>query len=228
MNDDNKTADSTAPIAPQTDGIENAPTSEPELKFTQRQLDEHFNKMFTGRIGRLEKTFRKQLDEAVATMRGQPKPTADPDDAAKTAALAAFEAIENERKAQLAAAEDRERELLARELRSEAENTLARLGCINPRAARLVLAEDGRISRNANGDLIFDDGSEEGVAIEAGLRAWLNTDEGKNYRAARGGGEGSGTVIRGGAPRTGGTLSKEEAKRAAMHTLNAFILGSRR
>lgn len=226
MGDEN-TTDTTVPTnAATTDGVENAPTSEPELKFTQRQLDEHFNKMFTGRIGRLEKAFRKQLDDAVAAMRGQPAPP--PVDDAQAQAMSALESMKALREQEAAAHQQRERDLLARELRSEVEHQLATLGAINIPAARALLISDGLVRHNEAGDLEFVDGDNV-TDLQSGLRAWLDTEQGRHHQKPRGGGIGSGTVFRGGADRLRtAEPSKAEQRRDAMGVLGSWVLGGRK
>jgi hypothetical protein len=223
-NDDNKNdaPTNTAPPTGDAKSADAAPTSEGPRYMTM----EDFNGAVTARERRQEKRLEKLVAEALAAARGQAPPPADPDQAA---ALAALQALENDRKQQLAATEARERALLERELKSETEYELAALGCMNPRAARLILAEDGKITRNADGDLVFLDDKGEQVDLATGIKQWLHsTPEGRGHLPARGGGDGSGHIHHNNTRAVVGTVSKEEKKREAMRALNSFILGGRR
>lgn len=150
------------------------------------------------------------------------------------AAKKAMSAVENLKKqltAEKEAAAKEKAELLQRQERSDMIAALAAAGVTTAKGAYATLKEDGRIRRNADGELVMvvvkdysGTKAEEEVPIAAGIKEWLGTDDGKCFLPARGGGEGSGTVPRG-APRTGAPLSKEEAKKEAQRMLSAFVLG---
>jgi hypothetical protein len=211
------------PAAPTaTDGVEDAPAEKPAPRYMTL---EEWNRANTAMSKRLETRLMKLFDEKLAAARGeQPKP-ADPDQAA---ALSALQAIESERAQQLTAATEREQQLLAREMRTTVEHELTRLGCINPRAARLILSEDNRVGRNDAGELIFYNDEGEPVDLADGVKQWLfGSDEGKRHAPVRGGGEGSGTIVRNNGRPGPAAPSKNEQRREAMGVISKWVLGNR-
>ncbi len=143
---------------------------------------------------------------------------------------AKIDALMKQMQLQSEAAAKEKSELLQKQERSDMISALTAAGSMNANGAYALMKDQGRVRRNAAGDLVVvlakDFGDDE-IAYTAGIKEWLNTDEGKHYLPPRGGGDGSGTVIRGGAPRgSGAQMSKEEAKREAQRTLAAFVLGS--
>jgi excinuclease UvrABC ATPase subunit len=161
----------------------------------------------------------------------QPKRLSGSDLAIKKAA-AKIDALTKQMAAKEEAAAKEKAELLQRQEKADMIAALAAAGVTTAKGAYATLKEDGRIRRNADGELVMvvvkdyaGTKAEEEVPIAAGIKEWLGTDDGKCFLPPRGGGEGSGTVVRGGATRTGAKLSKEEAKREAQVALTKFVLG---
>jgi len=135
--------------------------------------------------------------------------------------------------------EEIERERQARlvdDANTRVQAALSEAGSSGPhaRAAWALLSAEGRIKRNEQGEVCIElprtylgKTEPELVPLKEAIPEWLNSDSGKLFMPPRGGGEGSGTVVRGSAPRTGAPLSKEEAKREAQKALTSFVLGGR-
>lgn len=229
-----------------------APSDPPSPKF---MTAEDFNGAMTSRDRRLANQQAKQLEEfkqSIMAMFQSAKPGAEDADVdgsnqdvsdqsapkrpsgaelAAKKAMAKLDAVTKQMQAKEEAAAKEKAELLKRQERSETLAALTDAGSSNAKGAYALLKDEGRIIRNADGDLVMKvmkEYGEEEVPVNDGVKLWLATDEGKHYMPPRGGGEGSGTVVRGGASRTGGTLSKEEAKREAQRMLTQFVLGNNR
>lgn len=133
--------------------------------------------------------------------------------------------------------EDVERERQARlveDANGRVQQALVEAGSSGPhtKAAWALLSAEGRIKRDDRGEVCIElprtyggKTEPELIPLKEAIPEWLNSDAGKLFMPARGGGDGSGTVVRGGAPRTGAKLSKEEAKREAQAMLTKFVLG---
>lgn len=222
-----------------------APATTPDPAQTEAQQPKYmtpddFNGAMTARERRFEQRIAKMLDErfaAVAPVKGEPvsedkasiapgqQPT--PDSLEIKRATAQIEALRRQMAAKDEAAAKEKAEMMARQEKADAIAALTEAGSINARGAYALLKDDGRIKRNASGELVMavqKEYGEDEVPLAAGLREWLSTAEGKHYLPPRGGGEGSGTVVRGGA-RGGAAMTKEEAKREAQNMLTGFILG---
>jgi len=128
---------------------------------------------------------------------------------------------------------ERQAQLLA-DANAKVQSALVEAGSSGPhtKAAWALLSAEGRIKRNEQGEVCIElqrtylgKAENELVPLKEAIPEWLNSEAGKLFLPPRGGGEGSGTVVRGGAPRTAGKMSKEEAKREAQATLSKFVLG---
>lgn len=234
-------------------------TEQPAPKF---MTAEDFNGAMTARERRFEERMAKQMAaqlekfwaarSAPATDAGEETGTeADAADAAQTAAVeqpkrlsgdalaikkaaAKIDALQKQMQAKEEAAAKEKAELLQRQEKADMLAALTAAGVTTAKGAYATLKEDGRIRRNADGELVMvvvkdyaGTKAEEEVPIAAGIKEWLATDDGKCFLPPRGGGDGSATVIRGGASRTGSALSKDEAKREAQKALTQFVLGGR-
>lgn len=221
---------------------------------------EEFNGAVTARFQRFEKSIAQSITKQLEQFWASKNPPADPnaetveeggetttDPAAQAApkklsgpelaakkAIAKVDQLTKQMAAKDEAAAKEKAELLQRQERSEMYAALSAAGVTTAKGAYATLREDGKIRRNADGELVMvvvkdyaGTKHEEEVSIAEGLKAWLATDEGKCFLPPRGGGEGSGTTIRGGAPRTGGKMTKEEAKAEAQRMLTSFVLGSK-
>jgi hypothetical protein len=208
-----------------------------------------FNGAMTARERRFEQRIQKLIEQSFATRQSAPvahegaegegeetqegqeaaaKKPSGPDLAIKRA-TAKIEALHRQMQAKEEAAAKEKSELLQRQEKSDVIAALTSAGVTTAKGAYALLKEEGRIKRNADGELVMVVAKEYGedeVPVADGVKHWLSTDEGKHFALPRGGGEGSGTVIRGNAPRTRAP-SKEEAKRDAQKVLSQFILGSR-
>lgn len=147
-------------------------------------------------------------------------------------AMAKIDALQKQMQAKEEAAAKEKAELLQRQEKSDMLAALTAAGVTTAKGAYATLKEDGRIRRNADGELVMvvikeysGTKAEEEISVAAGIKEWLATDDGKCFLPPRGGGDGSGTVVRGGVQRTGAPLSKEEAKREAQRALTSFVLG---
>jgi hypothetical protein len=116
------------------------------------------------------------------------------------------------------------------------QSALVEAGSSGPhtKAAWALLSAEGRIKRNEQGEVCIElprtylgKTELELVPVKEAIPEWLNSEHGKLFMPPRGGGEGSGTVVRSGAPRSGGKLSKEEARAEAQRALTNFVLGTR-
>lgn len=206
-----------------------------ERRFEQR-IEKLIEKSFTARQSAAVHAddTADAVDEHV-TAEGQDaaKKTTATDPALKRMA-AKIEALHKQAAAKEEASAKEKAELLQRQEKSDMLAALSAAGVTTAKGAYAMLKEEGRIKRNADGELVIvvmkdyaGAKMEEEVPIAAGVKEWLATDDGKHFALPRGGGDGSGTVIRGGAQRSGGTLSKEEAKREAQSMLTKFVLGGR-
>lgn len=232
-------------------------TQQNQQKF---MTPEDFNGAMTARDRRLQQQLAKQFEEfqktlmarfappqhapeeeteteadATATMQQtaaeQPKRLSGAELAAKKA-NAKVEALAKQLAAEKEAAAKEKIELLQRQEKADMLAALAAAGVTTAKGAYATLKEDGRIRRNADGELVMvvikdysGTKAEEEVSIAAGIKEWLATDDGKCFLPPRGGGDGSGTVVRGDARRGGAKLSKEEQKADAQRALSSFILG---
>lgn len=222
------------PAAPATPPDPNQPDPQPK-----HMTVDDFNGAMTARERRFEQRIAKMLEERFATIApAKTEPViddggakhAEPDPATKQA-LAKLEAMQRQMAAEKEMSAKKEAEMLAKQERSEAFAALTEAGSHNAKGAYALLRDDGRIKRNADGDLVViltrdyaGTKIEEEVPLADGIKAWLATDEGKHYLPPRGGGEGSGTVVRGGGGRNSASMSKEERKREAQNMLTGFIL----
>jgi hypothetical protein len=217
---------------PQTENKEKAP--EQPTYVTAKELNETLNKALTAREKRLMRDFEAILARAQtakaeakaedateeATEESEeeeaPAPSKKPLSSAEIAArkaLAKATAMEKRAKAAEEQAAKEKSEALAKEERS------------------LVMKESGRIARSADGDVIFKMPREAGgekyddeMPLEAGIREWLETDEGKAFAPPKGV-EGSGASASRGGNRDLRTMSKAERKAAAGRMLLDFALG---
>lgn len=210
---------------------------------------EDFNGAMTARERRFEQRIQKLIEHSFTTRQAAPVADdgADPEaettqegqeaaakkpsgsDLAIKRATAKIEALHRQMQAKEEAAAKEKAELLQRQEKSDMLAALSAAGVTTAKGAYALLKEEGRIKRNADGELVMvvvKEYGEDEVPIADGVKHWLSTDEGKHFALPRGGGDGSGTVIRGSAPRTRAP-SKEEAKRDAQKVLSQFILGSR-
>lgn len=224
---------------------------------------EDFNGAMTARDRRLQQQLAKQFEEFQKTLMSkfapqtqqatEDDPEAETDTTATTqqpaieqpkrlsgAELAAkkanakVEALAKQLAAEKEAAAKEKAELLQRQEKADMLAALTAAGVTTAKGAYATLKEDGRIRRNADGELVMvvikdyaGTKAEEEVTIQAGIKDWLATDDGKCFLPPRGGGDGSGTVVRGNAARGGAQLSKEEAKKEAQRMLSSFVLGNR-
>lgn len=202
---------------------------------------EEINGALTARERRSEQRLAKQMEEfqqRIASMLSAKQP--DGDEASAEAGKGAqespevkklaakLEAMNKQRDAEKAEAAKERAEFQAKQERSDVLSALSAAGSPNAIGAYSHLKLEGRLTRNAAGELVMrvmKEYGEDEVPVVEGIKLWLETAEGKHYAPPRGGGEGSGTVIRGGAPRNGKSLSKDEAKREAQSLLTKFILG---
>lgn len=217
-----------------------------------------FNGAMTARDRRLQQQLAKQFDEFQKSLMAKfappaptdddpadPDPSAQPDPAEPTQpapkrlsgadlaikkAAAKIDALTKQMAAKEAEAAKEKAELLQRQEKADMLAALTAAGVTTAKGAYATLKEDGRIRRNADGELVMvtvkDYGgvrAEEEVPVAAGIKEWLATEDGKHFAPPRGGGDGSGTVVRGGG-RGGAKLSKEEAKAEAQRLLSRFIL----
>ena len=248
--------DSTATTTATTDTA----TEQQQPKF---MTADDFNGAMTARDRRLQQQLAKQFDEfqkALMSRFAPPQQQATDDEAeaesdpgattqqavaeqpkrlsgaelAAKKANAKVEALAKQLAAEKEAAAKEKAELLQRQEKADMLAALSAAGVTTAKGAYATLKEDGRIRRNADGELVMvvikdyaGTKAEEEVSVAAGIKEWLATDDGKCFLPPRGGGEGSGTVVRGGAARTGAALSKDEAKKEAQRMLTSFVLGSR-
>lgn len=210
---------------------------------------EDFNGAMTARERRFEQRIEKLIEKSFAARQAAPaaaaesaeedegaanqeaqepakKPATDP---ALKRMAAKIEALHRQAAAKEEAAAKEKAELLQRQEKSDMLAALTAAGVTTAKGAYAMLKEEGRIKRNADGELVMlvvKEYGEDEVPVADGIKHWLTTDDGKHFAPPRGGGDGSGTVVRGNAPRTR-SLSKEEAKRDAQKVLSQFILGNR-
>lgn len=212
---------------------------------------DEFNGAMTARDRRFEQRMAKQLEEFQSKLLASFQSPKSPDggdeaeiepgaveqpttkkltpaELAAKKAMAKVETLTRQMAAKEQEAAREKAELLAKQDKAETMAALVSAGVTTAKGAYATLKEDGRIRRNANGELVMvvmKEYGEDEMSIADGIKHWLGTDDGKHFAPPRGGGEGSGTVVRGGAPRTGAPLSKEEQKREAQKTITKFILG---
>jgi len=137
--------------------------------------------------------------------------------AAEIAAKKAMTQVKNlEKKMQ----EERAAAEAAKKLAEEKEERLAltqaltEVGVRGSKAALNHLKAEGRIGRNADGELIFKmprDGYEEEMSLEEGLTEWLSTDEGKLFAPPRGSEGSNASQTRASARKPGQKMDKSEA-----------------
>lgn len=211
-----------------------------ERRFEQRitqQISQQLEKFLAARNGQADAAGDDAASDRDASSTQEageqqeaPKRLSGPDLALKRQA-AKIDALTKQMAAKEAEAAKEKAELLARQERADVIAALAAAGVTTAKGAYATLKDDGRIRRNADGELVMvvvkdyaGTKMDEEVPIGAGIKEWLATDEGKCFLPPRGGGDGSGTVFRGGATRNGAPPSKEEAKREAQRMLTSFIL----
>ena len=241
----------------------NATDTTTETQQPKFMTADDFNGAMTARDRRLQQQLAKQFDEFQKTLMSkfapqtqqatEDDPEAETDTTATTqqpaieqpkrlsgAELAAkkanakVEALAKQLAAEKEAAAKEKAELLQRQEKADMLAALTAAGVTTAKGAYATLKEDGRIRRNADGELVMvvikdyaGTKAEEEVTIQAGIKDWLATDDGKCFLPPRGGGDGSGTVVRGETRRSGAALSKEEQKRDADRVISQWIFGNR-
>lgn len=231
-NEQSKAPEQAAPVTQE-------PTEPPQPRY---MTADEYNAASTARERRFEQRLSKMLEErfaaiaaqqpaAAAANQGEPAAGAQSDQSAEIKKYnARLEAMQKQMEAEKAAAAKERADMLLRQERTEVQSLLTEHGVMAPKHVYAAWKDEGRIGRNADGELVMKvtrDYGEDEVPIAVAIKEWLTTQEAKLFLPPRGGGEGSGTVIRGGASRGGAPLSKEEAKAEARKMLSAFVLGNR-
>jgi hypothetical protein len=186
-----------------------------EDKSLEAYSDE-LNKIYSSRSKR---DFAK-VEKELATIRAEIADRAgssDPKDEGKDtelakqlkAAKAHIEKIDAERKTERA-------DLMVKEEKNTVFSALNTLGAINTKMAFNHLKAEGMISRDEDGQLIFN--GEYPMSLDVGLKKWLDSDEGKVFLPARNiQGSGAKTTMSRSAV-TGGSgnnkMTKDEARTA--------------
>jgi hypothetical protein len=241
------------PIKPDPTAPAASPDAPAEPTAPKYMTPEDFNGAMTARERRFEQRIAKMLEErfqaftpasAKAAVEEETEPTepttpaAQPDKSSKDV-LRLKDEVAKMKKERAREREEIEKERntrLVSEANAQVQAALSESGAAGPhnKAAWALLHAEGKIKRNDAGEVCIElprtylgKTELELVPVKEAIPEWLNSDAGKLFMPPRGGGDGSGTTIKGGAPRAGGKLTKEEAKREAAQAVAAWAFGPR-
>jgi hypothetical protein len=213
----------------------------------QYMTSEQFNRAATARDARMKKDFEKMLadfaaklssppstqeaeseeeeeggEEVQAQQEGESKKAAPKRPTrAEIEAKKAMAEIKALKKQQALEKEEAAKAKLAAQTREESVLATAALtgaGVLSVKGALALLKTEGRIGRNADGEVVFkmprDLGGErfeEEMSLEEGIKEWLATEDGKIYQPPRGVEGSNNNPGKGTTRRPGDKLSKQEA-----------------
>ena len=230
-------ADEKAPETPET------PQTETQPRY---MTVDDFNRGASARDKRLMGQIEKLLETRLSSLTQRAAaPADDPDDDEPHAAPAQgqqaapedrrFAKLERQLAKERAAREAAEKATAERDAKASRDDERARLsgllqeagisGAKLKAAVAVLHTEDRRVKRDADGSIVFvaDDGDE--VPLAAGIKTWLNSEEGKTYLPPRGS-SGSGATP-GKAARTVGDV-RANARAQLGPALVAHLLGGGR
>ncbi len=219
-----------------------APTQSEE---TPQALDsERLNKIISERLTRERKTFEKQLQErdaklselaAMLAERVAPKSAEGEEEGSDAEKKWARKFKEFEKKTQekitaVEAEREREREAARRAEEINALTTaLTDEKAVNLQGALALLKDQKAFGRDKDGQIRFyvqKDGYVDEVSVGEGVKAWLETQEGRYYQAPKGAAGSGATAAK--ATGRGAAQTKQEQKAEAAQVLTDFFFGSRR
>lgn len=221
------------------------PAADPPEPAASPALDmDAVNRAITARLERERKAFDKKLEDQKAYYEAKLADRSSPAGEPPVAGAApgtdgdkvmhkALRDMEARHKAEIAERDAKQKAAEAKqqaaEERQAVESVLRDSGVTNIKGAVAVLKADGRVARDADGNLHFvaqREGYTDEVELSKGLKEWLGSDEGKLYMPPTGA-QGSGAT--GTKRRTGGAApSKDEQRAQAAADLESWIFGAKK